>query len=122
MQELQLPPGALELTRVRIAPVHDGGALGHPPIAFGVVRHLRVWRIELLLDRAVGGVSRCATAFSCTLMSTTTCSGSLVYRPAPEALLQQRGDLLLAQLLASAAPRAEHQVARITNGISSLPV
>ncbi len=42
VQELQLPSGALELTRVRIAPVHDGGALGHPPIAFGVVRHPRV--------------------------------------------------------------------------------
>src|SRR5882757_10756130 len=26
---LQLPPDALELMRMRLAPVHDGGALGH---------------------------------------------------------------------------------------------
>jgi hypothetical protein len=27
---LQLPPGALELMGMHIAPDHDGGALGHP--------------------------------------------------------------------------------------------
>jgi hypothetical protein len=32
VQELQLPTGALESTRVPIAPVHDGGSPGHAPI------------------------------------------------------------------------------------------
>src|SRR6476661_7971169 len=33
VQELQLPPGPLELMGMRIAPDHDGGALGQPQIA-----------------------------------------------------------------------------------------
>src|ERR1700693_565962 len=32
-QEFELPPGALELVGMRIAPHHDGGALGHAQIA-----------------------------------------------------------------------------------------
>jgi hypothetical protein len=109
VQELQLPPGALELKRACVAPVRDGGALGHPPIVLVQSDTLA------LADRAASRsrwASRasvgCATAFSCTVVSSTTRSGSLVsIIPAPETLLQQRGDLLLPQLLALAAPNAE---------------
>ena len=31
-QEFELAPGALELVRMRVAPHHDGGALGEPQI------------------------------------------------------------------------------------------
>jgi hypothetical protein len=79
VQELPLPPGALELMRVRIAPVHDGGALGHPPIVLAQSDTLAFGRsssfsIARWVNRASVG---CATAFSCTVVSTTR-SGSLV--------------------------------------------
>ena len=44
-----------------------------------------------------------------------------LYHPAPEALLQQRGDLLLTQLQALAA-QAQKVRSRITKGISTLTV
>jgi hypothetical protein len=72
VQELQLPPGALELTRVPIAPVHDGGSLGHPSI------------VPVQSDTLAFGRSN---SFS----------------------IARSGDLVIAQLLASAAPSAEHQ-------------
>jgi hypothetical protein len=67
-----VPPGALELTPVPIAPVHDGGSPGHPPIVLAQS------------DTLAFGRSR---SFS----------------------IARGGDLLLAQLLAPAAPSAEHQ-------------
>jgi hypothetical protein len=33
VQEFELAPGALGLVRMRVAPHHDGGALGEPQIA-----------------------------------------------------------------------------------------
>ena len=54
VQELQLPPGALELMGMRIAPDHDGGALGHPQIALAQFDTLAFGQIDQLLDRAVG--------------------------------------------------------------------
>jgi hypothetical protein len=75
-QEFELPPGALELVGLRIAPHHDGGA----------------W-----VSRASVG---CAIAFSWRVISSTTRSRSLL-SIAPvalchrTALLQERRDLLL---------------------------
>src|SRR5713101_6109153 len=59
-QELQLSPGALELVRMRIAPDHDGGALGQAQIALAQFDPLAFGQIDQLLDRAVGkpGVGR----------------------------------------------------------------
>src|SRR4030095_12860960 len=42
-QELQLPPGTLELMGMRITPDHDGGALGHPQIALVQLDTLAFW-------------------------------------------------------------------------------
>jgi hypothetical protein len=43
VQELQLPPGTLELMGMRITPDHDGGALGHPQIALVQLDTLAFW-------------------------------------------------------------------------------
>src|SRR5258705_5139658 len=107
VQELKLPPGALELMGMRIAPDHDGGALGHPQIALAQLDTLAFGQIDQLLDRAMGepGVGRMRDRF---LLHGGIHHDPLeifgLDRPAPvghrEALLQQRGDLLLTQPLA----------------------
>jgi hypothetical protein len=111
-QELQLPPGALELMRMCIAPDHDGGALGYPQIALAQFDTLAFGQIDQLLDRAVDepGVGRMRDRF---LLHGGVHHDPLeifgLDRPAPvrhrEALLQQRGDLLLTQPLAPAGQR-----------------
>jgi hypothetical protein len=53
-QEPQLPSRTLELVRMRIAADHDGGALGHPPIALAQFDALTFGQTDQLLDRAVG--------------------------------------------------------------------
>jgi hypothetical protein len=52
-QELQFPPGTLELVRMRIAPDHDGGALGQAQIALAEFDTLAFGLIDQLLDGAV---------------------------------------------------------------------
>jgi len=109
MQELKLPPGALELMGMRITPDHDGGALCHPQIALAQLDTLAFGQIDQLLDRAMGepGVGRMRDRF---LLHGGIHHDPLeifgLDRPAPvghrEALLQQRGDLLLTQPLAPA--------------------
>jgi hypothetical protein len=112
VQELQLPPGALELMGMRIAPDHDGGALGHPQIALAQFDTLAFGQIDQLLDRAMNepGVGRMRDRF---LLHGGVHHDPLeifgLDRPAPvrhrEALLQQRGDLLLTQPLTPAGQR-----------------
>jgi len=73
---------------MRIAPDHDGGALGQPQIALAQFDTLAFGQIDQLLDRAMNepGVGRMAIAFSCTVVSTTTRSISLVwFSPLPSA-------------------------------------
>jgi hypothetical protein len=79
-QEFELPPGALELVGMRIAPHHDGGALGYAQIALAQFDTLALGLCDQLLDRPVGEprVGRCAIAFSWTVVSTTTRSRSLL--------------------------------------------
>src|SRR3984893_15122529 len=111
-QELQLPPGALELMRMRIAPDHDGGALGQAQIALAQFDPLAFGQIDQLLDRAVDepGVGRMRDRF---LLHCGVHHDPLeilgLDRSVPvrhrEALLQQRGDLLLTQPLAPAGQR-----------------
>ena len=80
LQELEFSPGALELVGKRIAPHHDGGAPGQAQIALAQFDALALGRIDQLLDRAVDEprVRWMAIAFSCTVVSTTTRSRSLV--------------------------------------------
>jgi hypothetical protein len=70
VQELQLPPGALELTGVPMRQSMMAGSLGHPPV------------VPAQSDTLAFGRSN---SFS----------------------IARSGDLLIAQLLASAAPSAE---------------
>ena len=84
MQELKLPPGALELMGMRITPDHDCGPLCHPQIALAQLDTLAFGQIDQLLDRAMGepGVGRMRDRF---LLhgSTPTRSRSGLDRPAP---------------------------------------
>src|SRR5262249_1304645 len=77
-QKLQFPPRAFELVGMRVAPHHDGGALGQAQIALAQLNALALGQLHQLLD----GVSRasvgCAIAFSCTVVSIATRSRSLV--------------------------------------------
>src|SRR5262249_31121122 len=59
-QKLQFRPRAFELVGMRVAPHHDGGALGHPHIALAQLNALALGQLHQLLDRAMGepGVSR----------------------------------------------------------------
>ena len=97
---------------MRIAPDHDGGALGQAQIALAQFDPLAFGQIDQLLDRAVGkpGVGR--------MRDRLLLHGGVHRHPLEifggdrtrpvghrEALLQQRGDLLLAQPLAPAAQR-----------------
>src|SRR6476660_1173987 len=112
MQELKLPPGALELMGMRITPDHDGGALCYPQIALTQLDTLAFGQIDQLLDRAMGepGVGRMRDRF---LLHGGVHHDPLeifgLDRPAPvgyrEALLQQSGDLLLTQPLTPAGQR-----------------
>ena len=112
MQELQLPPGALELMRMGIAPDHDGGALGQAQIALAQLDTLAFGQIDQLLDRTVGepGIGRMRDRFL--LHGGVHHDPFEIFgldRPAPmrhrKALLQQRDDLLLTQPLAPAGQR-----------------
>src|ERR1700676_4555728 len=111
-QEFELSPGALELMRMGITPDHDGGALGQAQIALAQLDALALGQIDQLLDRAVdeprvrwmgdrfllhGGVHH--NPFEIFGLDRSA--------PVPhrEALLQQRGDLLLTQPLAPAGER-----------------
>jgi hypothetical protein len=111
-QEFELSHSALELMRMGIAPDHDGGARGQAQIALAQLDALALGQIDQLLDGAVdeprvrwmgdrfllhGGVHH--NPFEIRGLD----------RPATvrhrEALLQQRGDLLLTQPLAPAGLR-----------------
>src|ERR1700722_10522433 len=111
-QELQLPPGAFELMRMRVAANHDGGALGHAPIALAQFDAIAFGQIDQLLDGAVGepGIGR--------MRDRLLLHGGVHHdpfeilgldRPGPvghrKAFLQQRDELLLAQPLAPAGQR-----------------
>src|ERR1700737_4819852 len=66
--------------RMRIAPDHDGGALGQAQIALAQFDPLAFGQIDQLLDRAVDepGVGRMRDRFLLHVVSTTTRSRSLV--------------------------------------------
>src|SRR5438477_11556572 len=53
-QEFELPPGALELVGMRIAPHHDGGALGYAQIALAQFDALALGQRDQLPFRPVG--------------------------------------------------------------------
>src|SRR5262245_38323025 len=53
-QEFELPPGALELVCMDVAPHHDGGTLGHAPIALAQLNAFVFGQIDQLLDCAMG--------------------------------------------------------------------
>src|SRR5256884_8285125 len=59
-QKLQFPPRAFELVGMRVAPHHDGGALGQAQIALAQLNALALGQLHQLLDRVVGepGVGR----------------------------------------------------------------
>src|SRR5262249_36040936 len=59
-QKLQFPPRAFELVGMRVAPHHDGGALGQAQIALAQLNALALGQLHQLLDRAMGepGVGR----------------------------------------------------------------
>jgi hypothetical protein len=105
-----------------IAPDHDGGALGHAQIALAQFDALALGQIDQLLDRAVdeprvrwmgdrfllhGGVHH--DPFEILGLDR---SASVRHR---EALLQQRGDLLLTQPL---APAGQRRAVERSNGSS----
>jgi len=79
-QEFELSPGAFELMGMRIAPHHDGGALGQAQIALAKLDALALgqptsFSIARWMSRASVG---CAIAFSCTVVSTATRLRSLL--------------------------------------------
>jgi hypothetical protein len=65
---------------MRVAPYHDGGALGHPQIALAQINAFTFGQLGQLFDRAVVSLASvgCAIAFSWTVVSTTTRSSSLL--------------------------------------------
>jgi hypothetical protein len=101
-----LPPGTLELVGMGVAPDHDGGALGQAQIALAQFDTLAFGQIDQFLDGAVGepSVGRMRDRF---LLHGGVHHDPLeifgLDRSAPvrhrEALLQQRGELLLTQPL-----------------------
>src|SRR5262249_21745057 len=111
-QKLQFPPRAFELVCMRVAPHHDGGALGQAQIALAQLNALALGQLHQLLDRAMGkpGVGRMRDRL---LLHSSIYRDSFeifgVDRPGAvghrEALLQQRGDLFLTQPLAPARER-----------------
>src|SRR5262245_61443651 len=111
-QKLQFPPRAFELVGMRVAPHHDGGALGQAQIALAQLNALALGQLHQLLDRAMGepGVGRMRDRL---LLHSGIYRNPFeifgVDRPGAvghrEALLQQRGDLLLTQPLAPARER-----------------
>ncbi len=111
-QEFELPPGALELVGMRIAPHHDGGALGYAQIALAQFDTLALGLCDQLLDRPVDEprVGR--------MRNRLLLDGGIHHHaleilaldsPGPvrdrKALLQERRDLLLPQPLAPARQR-----------------
>src|ERR1700719_1246751 len=53
-QEFELPPSALELVGMRIAPHHNGRAFGHAQITLAQLDALAFGHLDELLDRPVG--------------------------------------------------------------------
>src|SRR5262249_9058078 len=111
-QKLQFPPRAFELVGMRVAPHHDGGALGQAQIALAQLNALALGQLHQLLDRAMGepGVGRMRDRLLLySGISRNPFESFGVGRPGGgghrEALLQQRDDLLLTQPLAPARER-----------------
>src|ERR1700729_2113025 len=79
-QEFELPPSALELVGMRIAPHHNGRAFGHAQITLAQLDALAFGHLDELLDRPVGEprIGRMRNRLSCTVVSTTTRSRSLL--------------------------------------------
>jgi hypothetical protein len=108
-QELQLPPGAFELMRMRVAAGHDGGALGHAPIALAQFDAIAFSLVDQLLDGAVGepGIGRMRDRLGGVHHDPLEILG--LDRPGPvghrKAFLQQCDELLLTQPLAPAGQR-----------------
>src|SRR6266480_6239798 len=111
-QKLQFPPRAFELVGMRVAPHHDGGTFGQAQIALAQLNALALGQLHQLLDRAMGepGVGRMRDRlllYSGIYRNPFEIFG--VDRPYAvghrQALLQQRGDLLLTQPLAPARQR-----------------
>ena len=111
-QEFELPPGALELVGMRIAPHHDGGALGHAQIALAQFDTLAFGQRDQFLNRAVGEPSVGRVRDRLLLdggihhhaleILALDSPGPVCHR---KALLQERRDLLLTQPLAPARQR-----------------
>lgn len=108
-QEFELPPSALELVGMRIAPHHNGRAFGHAQITLAQLDALAFGRLDELLDRPVGE-PRIGRMRNRLLLHGGVHHHALeifaLDRPRPmrhrKALLQQRGNLLLAQSLSPA--------------------
>src|ERR1700719_3751067 len=111
-QEFELPPGALELVGMRIAPHHDGGALGHAQIALAQFDTLAFGQRDQFLNRPVGEPSVGRVRDRLLLdggihhhaleILALDSPGPVCHR---KALLQERRDLLLTQPLAPARQR-----------------
>jgi hypothetical protein len=116
-QEFELPPGALELMGMGIAPHHDGGALGQAQIALAQFDALAFGQRDQLLDRPVGE-PRVGRMRNCLLLDGGIHHHALeilaLDSPGPvchrKALLQERRDLLLTQPLAP--PRQRRAIER----------
>jgi hypothetical protein len=79
-QEFEFAPRPIELVDMGIAPDHDRGALGHPPIALPqrhVLRRARSISFSRARWQSRASVGL-AIAFGCTVVSTTTRSRSRI--------------------------------------------